>query len=100
MKALINFIPDEGWLAEIDYNQCDGCLRGLPLVEGIYHKASLPWDRMIQGCTKNRYPLPESKLENSEKTAREWVESKVGKQLFWEVQYPGRTWTGLLQATL
>ena len=36
-------------------NQCDGCARGLPVVNGI-HKG-IGWDAIC--CTKNRYQQPE-----------------------------------------
>lgn len=35
-------------------NQCDGCRRGLPVVDGI-HRGE-PYD--LQSCTKHRYRLP------------------------------------------
>ena len=82
MKTQITYVPDEGWLAEIDHNQCDGCMANQPLV-GVIHRGPTRW--AMQVCTSERYPLPESKLENSEKNAREWIEDRI-----WEVQYPGR----------
>lgn len=36
-------------------NQCDGCLRGIPVVNNVHKNTNSdnPWD--IQYCTKNRY---------------------------------------------
>lgn len=36
-------------------NQCDGCIRGLPIVHGI-HRAKTWWGSFY--CTADRYRLP------------------------------------------
>jgi hypothetical protein len=36
-------------------NQCDGCKRGIPPVDGI-HKGEIAWN--AQGCTADRYAEP------------------------------------------
>ena len=34
-------------------NQCDGCMRGLPIVDGLHRNPDGSYDMI--GCTKDRY---------------------------------------------
>lgn len=39
----------------MDINQCDGCCRGLPVVNGIHRGPSGFWGGDMQYCTKYLY---------------------------------------------
>lgn len=45
-------------------NQCDGCRRGLPVVNGVHRGPGGFWSGDIQGCTKDRYLADGTILEN------------------------------------
>lgn len=47
--------PDPQEQEPQEINQCDGCCRGLPVVNGIHRGPSGFWGGDIQFCTKDRY---------------------------------------------
>ena len=95
MEATITYQPELGWLAEIDFNQCDGCQARLALKPGYFEG---DWIHVIpppawpMGCDAVRYPLPISSTKESVELAREWIEDKVGCELLWSSQDQGRRW--------
>lgn len=52
-------------------NQCDGCLRGLPIRDGIHYGPS-EWDRI--GCTAHLYKEKEEDHEQGTKVSHRRTE--------------------------